>query len=61
MGTRSDVVLAYSSWKTGSPRSKPTTSPGVWPPRTTAGKALRLLVDNSLAELSQGMGFYVSQ
>jgi DNA-binding GntR family transcriptional regulator len=27
--------------------------------RTTAGKALRLLVDEGLAELSQGMGFYV--
>ncbi len=27
--------------------------------RTTAGKALRLLVDEGLAEMSQGMGFYV--
>jgi len=27
--------------------------------RTTAGKALRLLVDEGVAELSQGMGFYV--
>jgi len=27
--------------------------------RTTAGKALRLLVDEGMAELSQGMGFYV--
>ncbi len=27
--------------------------------RTTAGKALRLLVNEGMAELSQGMGFYV--
>jgi DNA-binding GntR family transcriptional regulator len=27
--------------------------------RTTAGKALRLLVADGLAEISQGMGFYV--
>lgn len=27
--------------------------------RTTAGKALRLLVDEGLAEKSEGMGFYV--
>jgi GntR family transcriptional regulator len=27
--------------------------------RTTAGKALRLLVSDGLAEISQGMGFYV--
>jgi DNA-binding GntR family transcriptional regulator len=27
--------------------------------RTTAGKALRLLVDEGLAEMSAGMGFYV--
>jgi DNA-binding GntR family transcriptional regulator len=27
--------------------------------RTTAGKALRLLVRDGLAEISQGMGFYV--
>lgn len=27
--------------------------------RTTAGKALRLLVDQGAAELSPGMGFYV--
>jgi GntR family transcriptional regulator len=27
--------------------------------RTTAGKALRLLVTDGLAEISQGMGFYV--
>jgi DNA-binding GntR family transcriptional regulator len=27
--------------------------------RTTAGKALRLLVADDLAEISQGMGFYV--
>ena len=29
--------------------------------RTTAGKALRLLVDEGLAEVSQGMGTYVTQ
>jgi len=29
--------------------------------RTTAGKALRLLVDEGQAELSQGMGFYVTR
>lgn len=28
--------------------------------RTTAGKALRLLVDEGLAEISTGMGFYVT-
>ena len=29
--------------------------------RTTAGKALRLLVEDGLAEISQGMGFYVKE
>jgi DNA-binding GntR family transcriptional regulator len=29
--------------------------------RTTAGKALRLLIDDDLAEISPGMGFYVKE